>query len=110
VGERFSDVNIGCGEVVVWADIRNRQRIQLYFIYGNLNAQRYCDKILRPIVVPLIRCHHLMFQHNNAQPHVARICTQFLEAQNVPEHPWPACPDQWLSVPFKMREDDFLIF
>ena len=31
-----------------------------------------------------------MFQHNNAQPHVARICTQFLEAENVPVLPWPA--------------------
>uniref|UniRef100_A0AAZ3R4Y1 Tc1-like transposase DDE domain-containing protein n=1 Tax=Oncorhynchus tshawytscha TaxID=74940 RepID=A0AAZ3R4Y1_ONCTS len=31
-----------------------------------------------------------MFQHDNAQPHVARICTQFLEAGNVPVLPWPA--------------------
>ena len=31
-----------------------------------------------------------MFQHDNAQPHVARICTQFLEAENVPVLPWPA--------------------
>uniref|UniRef100_A0A8K9XEM3 Uncharacterized protein n=1 Tax=Oncorhynchus mykiss TaxID=8022 RepID=A0A8K9XEM3_ONCMY len=25
-----------------------------------------------------------MFQHDNARPHVARICTQFLEAENIP--------------------------
>jgi hypothetical protein len=31
-----------------------------------LNAQRYPDKILRPIVVPFICRHHLMFQHDNA--------------------------------------------
>ena len=31
-----------------------------------------------------------MFQHDNAQPHVKRICTQFLEAENVPVLPWPA--------------------
>ena len=31
-----------------------------------------------------------MFLHDNAQPHVARICTQFLEAENVPVLPWPA--------------------
>ena len=30
-----------------------------------------------------------MFQHDNAQPHVAGICTQFLLAENVPI-PWPA--------------------
>jgi transposase len=31
-----------------------------------------------------------MFQDDIAQPHVTRICTQFLEAENVPVHPWPA--------------------
>jgi hypothetical protein len=31
-----------------------------------------------------------MFQRDNARPHVARICTQFLEAENVPVLPWPA--------------------
>uniref|UniRef100_A0AAZ3P7I8 Transposable element Tcb2 transposase n=1 Tax=Oncorhynchus tshawytscha TaxID=74940 RepID=A0AAZ3P7I8_ONCTS len=30
-----------------------------------------------------------MFQHNNARPHVVRICTQFLEPENVPVLPWP---------------------
>jgi hypothetical protein len=38
-----------------------------------------------------------MFQHDNAQPHVARICTQFLEAENVPVFPWLAySPDMSL--------------
>ena len=41
-------------------------------------------------VVPFIRPHHLMFQHDNAWPHVARIWTQFLEAENVPVLPWHA--------------------
>jgi transposase len=31
-----------------------------------------------------------MFKHDNALPHVTRICTQFLEAENVPVPPWPA--------------------
>uniref|UniRef100_A0AAZ3S8P5 Tc1-like transposase DDE domain-containing protein n=1 Tax=Oncorhynchus tshawytscha TaxID=74940 RepID=A0AAZ3S8P5_ONCTS len=31
-----------------------------------------------------------MFQHDNAQPHFTRICTQFLEAGNVPVLPWPS--------------------
>ena len=31
-----------------------------------------------------------MFQHDNTRPHVARICTQFLEAEYVPVLPWPA--------------------
>jgi hypothetical protein len=66
------------------------QQTQLHFIDGNLNAQRYRDEILRPIVVPFICRHQLMFQHDNAQPHDARICTQFLEAENVPVLPWLA--------------------
>uniref|UniRef100_A0AAZ3SRB2 Tc1-like transposase DDE domain-containing protein n=1 Tax=Oncorhynchus tshawytscha TaxID=74940 RepID=A0AAZ3SRB2_ONCTS len=31
-----------------------------------------------------------MFQHDIAWPHVAMICTQFLEAENIPVFPWPA--------------------
>ncbi len=50
-------------------------------IDGILNAERYRDEILRHIVVPFIHDHHLMLQHDNAQPHVARICTQFQEAE-----------------------------
>jgi hypothetical protein len=34
-----------------------------------------------------------MFQHDNARPHDARICTQFLEAENGPVLPWPAYSD-----------------
>ena len=76
--------------VMVLAGISYGQRTQLHFIDGNLNAQRYRDGILRPIVVPFIRHNHLMFQHDNTQPHVIRICTQSLEAENVPFLPWPA--------------------
>ncbi len=66
------------------------QRAQVHFIDGILNAQRYCDEILRPIVVPFIYNHHLMLQHDNAWPYVARICTQFLEAEIIPVLAWPA--------------------
>uniref|UniRef100_A0A673VX79 Tc1-like transposase DDE domain-containing protein n=1 Tax=Salmo trutta TaxID=8032 RepID=A0A673VX79_SALTR len=33
-----------------------------------------------------------MFQHDNARSNVTRICTQILEAENVPVLPWPS-PD-----------------
>uniref|UniRef100_A0A8D3ED23 Transposable element Tcb2 transposase n=1 Tax=Scophthalmus maximus TaxID=52904 RepID=A0A8D3ED23_SCOMX len=96
VGERFADVNVvdrvahGGGGVMVWACVCYGQRTQVHFIDGILNAQRYCDAILRPIVVPFIHDHHLMLQHDNARPHVARICTHFLEAENIPVLAWPA--------------------
>jgi hypothetical protein len=31
-----------------------------------------------------------MFLHDNARPDVAKIWTQFTEAENVPVLPWPA--------------------
>ena len=92
-GERFADVNVVNRVphgVMVWAGISYAQQTQLHFINSNMNAQRYRDEILRPTVVTFIRRHRPMFQHDNAQPHVARICTQFLEAENVPVLPCPA--------------------
>ncbi len=92
---RFADVNFvdrvahGGGGVMVWAGVCYGQRTRVHFIDGILNAQRYRDEILRPIVVPFIHDHHLMLQHDNAWPHVARICTQFLEAENIPVLAWP---------------------
>ncbi len=65
-------------------------RTKVYFIDSILNAQRYRDEILRPIVVPFIHDHHLMLQHDKARPHVARICTQFLEAENIQVLAWQA--------------------
>ncbi len=60
VGERFADVKgadgvaHGGGGVMVWAGVCYGQRTQVHFIIGILNAQRYRDEILRPIVVPFI--------------------------------------------------------
>ncbi len=66
------------------------QQTQVHFIDGILNAQRYRDEIMRPIVVPFNHDHHLILQHDNALPHVPRICTQSLEAENIPVLAWPA--------------------
>ncbi len=56
------------GEVMVWGGVCYGQRTQVHFIHGILNAQRYRDEILRPIVVQFIHDHHLMLQgsvHNS---------------------------------------------
>ncbi len=58
VGERFADVNVvdwvahGGGGVMVWAGVCYGQQTQVHFIDGILNAQRYRDEILRPLL-----CH-----------------------------------------------------
>ncbi len=76
MGERFTDVNVvdgvaqGGGGVMVWVGVCYGQRTQVHFI--------------DVIVVPFIHDHHLMLQHDNARPHVARICAQFLKAENIP--------------------------
>ncbi len=71
----------------------------------------YRDEILRPIVVPFIHDHHLMLQHDNAQPHVTGICTQFLEAENITILAWPAySPDKspiehvWDALDRRLRQ------
>ncbi len=79
MGERFADVNVvnrvaRGGGVMVWAGVCYGQRTQVHFIDGILNGQIYRNEILRPIVVPFIHNHHLMLQHDNALPHVAKIC------------------------------------
>ncbi len=58
VGERFADVNVvdrvahSGGGVMVWAGVCYGQQTQVHFSDGILNAQRYRDEILWPIV-----CH-----------------------------------------------------
>ncbi len=104
----MDQVAYGGGGVMVWAGVCYVQQTLVHFIDGILNAQRYRDEILRPIVVPFIHEHHLMLQHDNAQPYVARICTQFLEAENIPglhgqhthrtNHPLSMFGMFWISV------------
>ena len=79
-----------CGGVMEWRGICYGQQTKVHFIDGILNAQRYRDEILRPTVVPLIHDHHLTLQYDNTRPHVAKICTQFPEAENIPVLTWPA--------------------
>ncbi|KAL0159085.1 hypothetical protein M9458_047161, partial [Cirrhinus mrigala] len=97
--------------VMVWAGVCYGQQTQVDFIDGVLNAQRCRDEILRPTVVPFIHDHHLMLQHDNAWPHVARICTQFLEAENIPVLAWPTySPDMspivhvWDALDWRIRQ------
>lgn len=95
-GERYSDACVvqrdrwGGPSVMVWGGISATHRTELHFIAGNLTGLRYRDEILRPVVVPFVRRYRLTLQHDNARPHVARVCSEYLQAENVDVLPWPA--------------------
>ena len=61
----------------------------LLVIQGNLTAVRYQDQVL----MPHVNAHNLMFQHDNARPHVARVCRDLLNQNNVQVLDWPYSPD-----------------
>ena len=73
---------------MVWAGISYGYRTQLMVIDGNLNAQKYRDRVLAPHVVPLLQNHVVIsvFQQDNARPHVARDNIQFLRNNNIDFH------------------------
>ena len=76
---------------MVWAGISHVGKTNLIILNGNLNAQRYRDEILAPVVIPYIQANHnAIFQQDNARPHTARLTTQFLQANNVNVMDWPS--------------------
>ena len=82
----------------VLAGIVYEYRTQLVVIDGNLNAQKYRDRVLTPHVVPLLLNADVitLFQQDNARPHIARDKIQFLRNNNIKfiDH-WPSnSPDQ----------------
>lgn len=97
-GERYAEAAVrprvayGGPSVMVWGGITFQGRTELYVIQNNLNARRYCDEILAPIVVPFLtrQRQRVTFQQDNARPHTARVSMGFLQQNNVDVLPWPA--------------------
>ena len=94
-GEWFADACVferdryGGGSVTVWGGIKHSVKPPLIVVSGNLTAVRYRDEILRPVAVPLVQQHQMTFQHDNARPHVARVCQDFLANKNIVPFDWP---------------------
>ena len=59
---------------MVCEEISHGLKSPLIVMAGNLTGVRYKDEILRPVAVPFVQQHHLIFQQDNARPHVARVC------------------------------------
>ena len=95
-GERYTDACVverdrfGGGSVCVWGGISYGFKSPLIVIDGNLNGVRYRDEILRPVAVPCVQARNLILQQDNARPHVARVCQQFLANSNIHPLDWPA--------------------
>ena len=94
-GERFADACVverdrfRGGSVMVWGGIAHGIKSQLIIVAGNMTAVRYRDEILRPVAVPLVQQRNLILQQDNARPHVARICQDFLANNNIAPLAWP---------------------
>jgi transposase len=74
---------------MVWGGISHGLKSPLIVIAGNLTGVRYRDEILRPVAVPFVQQHHLIFQQDNARPHIARVCQDFLANHNINPLDWP---------------------
>ena len=97
-GERMDPANViqhdrlGGGSIMVWGGISNCAKTDLVTVQGNLNAVRYCNEIVRPVLLPFLRQRHAaIFQQDLTHaPHVARHTMNFLQANNVNVLDWPA--------------------
>jgi hypothetical protein len=84
---------------MVWAGICHDGRTQLKIVQGTLNAVKYRDDILDPIVLPFLQQRNFdhVFQHENARCDVARVCQDFLNKNHIRVLPWPALISPHLS-------------
>ena len=96
-GERFTDnclietYRFGGGSIMVWGGIMDIRKTNFIVVQGSLNAQGYINQILQAGTVPFLQRHGpAILMHDNARPHVGRICRQFLNRNNVNVLPWPA--------------------
>ena len=74
---------------MVWAGIWHNGRTAAVVIRGTLNAERYKNEIVLPIVIPTVRDNHLIFQDDNATPHRACIVKSAIRDSGIPTLPWP---------------------
>ncbi|KAI4883806.1 hypothetical protein NFI96_002423 [Prochilodus magdalenae] len=76
----------GGGSVMVWGGISLEGRTDL-----TDTAIKYQDEILRPVVRPYTGAvgPGFLLVHNNARPHVASVCRQFLENEGIDTIDWP---------------------
>ncbi|KAL0147394.1 hypothetical protein M9458_057305, partial [Cirrhinus mrigala] len=90
---RPQHVRFGSGSVMVWGGISLEGRTALHVLArGSLTGIRYRDEILRPLVRPYAGAvgPGFLLMQDNARPHVAGVCQQFLQDEGTDAMDWPA--------------------
>ncbi|KAI3367158.1 hypothetical protein L3Q82_008215 [Scortum barcoo] len=78
---------------MVWGGISLGGRTALHVTArGSLTVIRYRDEILRPLVRPYAGAvgPGFLLMQDNARPHVAGVCQQFLQDEGIDAMDWPA--------------------
>ena len=76
---------------MMWAGISLLTKAPIVTIQGNLNADRYCNLVVQPVLVPYFQNNRRMTLARDSAPcHVARATRAMLEAHNIRLMPWPA--------------------
>ena len=74
---------------MVWDAISFHSRTPLVVIHRNLTAQQCVDEVLRPVRLPFMSRHpQLIYQQDNARPHIAHVSTGSVSACRTLS--WPA--------------------
>ncbi|CAJ0953592.1 unnamed protein product [Ranitomeya imitator] len=77
---------------MVWGGISLEGRTVLHVLArGSLTAIRYRDEIIRPLVRPYadVVSPGFLLMQDNARPHVAGVCQQFLQNEGIEAMDWP---------------------
>lgn len=84
--ERYLGTNIvqydrfNSKSVIIWAEIS-----QLAFVDGKLNANRYVNNIVEPVIIPYLQQNFrvILVQQDNARPHTARVTGAAFQGHNI---------------------------
>ncbi|GFV11858.1 transposable element Tcb1 transposase [Trichonephila clavipes] len=77
--------------IMVWGGIGYHSHTPLVRIAGTLNSQRYISKVLEPVVFLYIQSlATVIFQQDNARPHVERIARRFFDIYQIEMLPYSA--------------------
>lgn len=90
-------------DLMVWKTIWGQDKNPVVRVVAILNSQRYIYQILKQMVVPCFRrLVNVIFQEDNARPHVSRRVLNYLETEGFWLLSWPA-PSGHLSPTETLR-------